>query len=373
MTFEERPYYAFADDNGGPEDRLRRSLVELARYGRQIHHAVIAVSQREKVRQALQGGERTIQVAHLRPEDVLPWPAVYDRPVDPSALPEDVCLAPCKSGRFDHPCGEAPACPLSAAMQERRVQGGRAPLLPEEVVCPASFWGFRHRIELPLLHAPGDPDAPPPDEAAVDTVMCGRPLRFVAGVHRGLPRADRHEASIKRLLAEARVDAMVPPPTRRALLDALNDDGVDIAYLYCRTQIRNERDRYEPALCFAPSAGQPEERITAEALGEGTPWRHRPLILLNGCSTAGLLPSVPSPILFALRDRRAAGVLGTEVEVWEPLADEMARLFLQAFLAGATAGHALLSARRALLARNNPLGLVYTLYASADLRLHTPA
>lgn len=65
-------------------------------------------------------------------------------------------------------------------------------------------------------------------------------------------------------------------------------------------------------------------------------------------------------------------MIGAEVEVWEALAGEMALLFLERFLdpaAGLPAGKALLHARRTLLAKNNPLGLVYTLYAPAELRL----
>jgi len=62
-------------------------------------------------------------------------------------------------------------------------------------------------------------------------------------------------------------------------------------------------------------------------------------------------------------------VVGTEVTVWEVLATEFASSFLEGFLLRHTAGESLLRARRRLLAKNNPLGLVYTLYGSADLGL----
>jgi hypothetical protein len=68
-------------------------------------------------------------------------------------------------------------------------------------------------------------------------------------------------------------------------------------------------------------------------------------------------------------DRAAAGVIGTEITVREQLACEMAQRFFLSFLDGIPAGSALLKARRALLAKNNPLGLAYTLYASAGLSL----
>jgi hypothetical protein len=62
-------------------------------------------------------------------------------------------------------------------------------------------------------------------------------------------------------------------------------------------------------------------------------------------------------------------VLGTEVLVAEPLAQEVAQMFLERFMEGRGAGDVLLDVRRILLGRQNPLGLVYTLFASAELAL----
>lgn len=366
--------YGFADDNTGPESKLRAALVELARHGHQIYTGILARKERDAVAPLLEGAERTIQVAHLRLDEVVPWAVLYDRVVDSPARPENVCLAACKSGRFDRPCGDDPACLLSATSQAERAARSAPPLTKREVVCPTRFWGFRHHVELPLLHAPIDPEATPRDAQPVDVVRCARPAKVVAGLHLGLPRADRHVDAMKKLFTEAGATLASAPSTRGAILDALDDETIDVAYFYCRTQTRNEKDDYEPALCFQAPGDPHVERITAPDLAEGAIFRHNPLVVLNGCSTAGLLPNVPSPFLLALvRDRRAAGVLGTEVDVWEQLAGEMARLFLGKFMAGMKAGDALLAARRALLARGNPLGLVYTLYASADLQLASPA
>ncbi len=62
-------------------------------------------------------------------------------------------------------------------------------------------------------------------------------------------------------------------------------------------------------------------------------------------------------------------MLGTEVPVAEALAGEFAGEFVQRFLSGTPAGRAVVEARRVLLARRNPLGLVYTLFAPADLKI----
>jgi hypothetical protein len=94
------------------------------------------------------------------------------------------------------------------------------------------------------------------------------------------------------------------------------------------------------------------------------------LVFLNGCGTAGFNPEATSPFIEKfVRDRKAAGVVGTEIPVWEQLASEFARRFLLKFLGGSTAGMSLLSARRELLSQNNPLGLAYTLYGPAHLKL----
>ena len=99
-------------------------------------------------------------------------------------------------------------------------------------------------------------------------------------------------------------------------------------------------------------------------------WENRPLVFINGCETAGFAPDALSPFIVKfVEDFGAAGVIGTEVPVWEPLARELAELFLPLFLGGMPAADALLAARRALWARHNPLGLVYTLYGPADLTL----
>jgi hypothetical protein len=94
-------------------------------------------------------------------------------------------------------------------------------------------------------------------------------------------------------------------------------------------------------------------------------------VFLNGCGTGGYTPDALSPFIKKLvADLGASGVIGTEITVWEELAIDVAEDFLQRFLARASAGEALLAVRRSLLARNNPLGLIYTLYAPAHLKLN---
>ena len=154
---------------------------------------------------------------------------------------------------------------------------------------------------------------------------------------------------------------------RDDLLDMLEAEEPDVIYLYCHARSAGE-GVFEPHLELC-AKGKSPGRITAGDIA-GKRWAHAPLVLLNGCSSVAFSPSAPSPFIQCLvRDRRASGVIGTEVTVWEALAGEMALRFLRHFLAGTPAGHALLNARWELLAKHNPLGLVYTLYAPAELKL----
>ncbi len=65
----------------------------------------------------------------------------------------------------------------------------------------------------------------------------------------------------------------------------------------------------------------------------------------------------------------AAGVIGTEVTIEQGMAGWATGLLLQRLTNGASAGQALRDMRWTMLARGNVMGLAYTLYAVADLRL----
>jgi CHAT domain-containing protein len=98
---------------------------------------------------------------------------------------------------------------------------------------------------------------------------------------------------------------------------------------------------------------------------------HPPLVVLNACDSADYSPESFENLLKFFCDRGAAGVIGTQCEIKETLADFVSIAFFRAFfLQQASAGQALLEARRALLRDHlDPRGLAYSLFASADLKL----
>jgi hypothetical protein len=125
----------------------------------------------------------------------------------------------------------------------------------------------------------------------------------------------------------------------------------------------------------------PYIKVGAEYENEITPttfatysirWKKpQPIVFINGCHTVGINPRLvldfASTFVISLN---ASGVMGTEITIFESLACAFAEEWLTRFLVkGETAGEATLKTRLKLLEKGNPLGLVYSLYANAYLRL----
>jgi hypothetical protein len=95
------------------------------------------------------------------------------------------------------------------------------------------------------------------------------------------------------------------------------------------------------------------------------------LVILNGCHTTQLTPLSPVNFVDTFAAARAGGVIGTEIALAQGTASEAIELFLDGFAGddGVGVGEAVRRMRLALLSKGNLLGLGYTAYCSADLRL----
>jgi hypothetical protein len=71
------------------------------------------------------------------------------------------------------------------------------------------------------------------------------------------------------------------------------------------------------------------------------------------------------PALFLTR--KFKGYIGTEAIVADSAAAAFAKEFFRRFLGGQELGVSLLGARRLLLGRGNPMGILYTVYAPPEL------
>ncbi len=98
----------------------------------------------------------------------------------------------------------------------------------------------------------------------------------------------------------------------------------------------------------------------------------RPLVFLNGCQTRAVEPQHTADFAEIFVQQKASGVIGTETVTYEELAAEFADAMLDRFVTrGQTVAEAVRGARLDLLARKNPLGLIYTAFAPPNLRMES--
>jgi hypothetical protein len=388
--------YLYGSDNAGTPERLKETLYNIAAHGWALYTTLLPDEHDRGVLELHMLEQDVIHAAHMDLTKVAPWSLVYDREIDPEHKveyenPNDpngkkydveraLCTAtlPGPDGRIPAiECRVDPRCPLSPQQNDKLKQQGRIHCT-DSVVCPAHFWGFRHNIELPVQQQTGRDERKSAQPAALRTaIQASVPTGVVAAFNRNLPLASTHEKNLRAAIGAVTPQALLRDPIyyeRDQVKQALNALQADVVYFYCHAEAATPgKDGATVAsrLNFG-DLEKLDQTLTAANL-TGKSWSNSPLVFLNGCATVGFSPVAPSELIRRfVQGRKAAAVIGAEVTTWELLADAVAVYFLEAFLAGVPAGEALLSARRRLLAKHNPLGLAYSLYGSADLHLEKP-
>ena len=362
---EEWPY-RFGDDAALNLPNLEKVLPDLARAGWQLYADVFAQDARTLLAPDLEGTDATIAVAHALLEDVIPWAAMYDRKYagPPSTGASGVCTAciPKSDGKLSAiECGSSPDCLLNHGMK------------PWNVACPLRFWGFRHLIEIPPKQVTGGEQPKP--TVQISGIVIASPstppasvssLRLTALVNADLATAPAHAIKLQ-ALTSSRLSKTLQKRVETepdAVMGAAGATDLDVLYFFCHA--RGAPDCAPAVVEFG--AGGKTARYTSDLFD--MVWSRKPLIVLNGCSTAAFTPAELSPFVKTFtRDGKAGGVVGTEIPVHETLASDVACQLLQRVLDGERVGTALLAVRRSLLSKNNPLGLAYTLFASLELEV----
>jgi hypothetical protein len=377
------------------------ALQTLALVGWRLFQSIFSVEAHDAMADDIAGEKKVIQVGHSLLENVIPWALLYDRQYDaarnkdPEGRPvlRAVCPAglPAADGEFvSSTCGTHADCPLSAQGRAAALARGQG-VVENTIVCARHFWGLRHIIELPPYQEGGAKEAAEAAEAAAKAHGGGgKPAE--GGSTKAAPRRAETQAHTPAAMLRAYNDTLVLAPQHLLQLDTLqngqsikaawvaSDDDrddflqrlktvdADFVYLYCHAR-GGLADPTVVTPTIELSHGAPGP-IEAGDMARGIKLRHHPLVFLNGCDTAKFSPDALSPFILTLvRDCEAAGVLGTEIPVFELLAGTVAMDFLGHFLNGEPAGMALLTVRRALMAGGNPLGLAYTLYAVSELKM----
>lgn len=341
----------------GTYETLRTDLVTLARRGYAMYAAIAGklaggAAARQRLR-ALMTSPGQIQLAlKSSARLVLPLALFYDHDLDGQLPPDAYRL--CDAYKLAHRDDRVADCDCLRGRCPNREQ--------RDVVCPGGFWGFRHDIGMPV--SLGDADAAP-TETATAIVARGAPHVLLVRSHDPeLQQADAHIRSLRELVGD---DRCVVADTRAQALGELGAPGRHLVYFYCHGGLDDDGN---PCLHVGPP-GDPAiaaDNLLAFHIRWDAP---QPLVVINGCHTVDVEPERAIDLVGAFLDTAgAAGVVGTEITVFEPLATAFAQLVVPAFLQGVPLGAAIRRARVELLAsQHNPLGLVYIPFALSSLAL----
>ena len=227
-----------------------------------------------------------------------------------------------------------------------------------DVVCPSGFWGFRHYLGFP--HTVGSGSYAPAEIFYQDKPS------FSVGIStdRNFKMRDGHLANLKDMVGD---DNYQLASNRKDILRLLRKSDPQVVYFYCHGGY--DKGRELPYLEVGdPSAG---EIITRDNLQLGIKWPETtPLVFINGCHTTSVSPDQAINFVSGfVETSQAAGVVGTEITIFEPLATAFAEAFFKRFLDGESIGTAIRNSRLDLLQNGNPLGLVYVPFVTTGLQL----
>jgi hypothetical protein len=224
------------------------------------------------------------------------------------------------------------------------------------VVCPSGFWGYRHCLGLPVSvkSAPDAPTQIPSPDVPKLAVSVSTDPNFV--------QRPNHEQTLKAMgfgweYADSRDES----------LDMLKQTESQVVYFYCHGGVTPEK---LPYISVGPPKGKRFTRSNLRAWR--IRWREiRPLVFINGCHTTSLTPEAAIDLVSGfIQTSHAAGVMGTEITIFEPIAVAFAETFFQSFLLNRKSlGEAVREARLKMLKDGNPLGLVYIPYATPNLKI----
>ncbi|NJK32647.1 MAG: response regulator, partial [Deltaproteobacteria bacterium] len=340
--------------------QLREDLFRMARVGRrsfdQIRRPVNMVLRRTAPGaklEALLDHPAFVQFAsRASATELIPLAGLYQLPLDPNLSQYRLCPT------FER------TLETGASLEGSECWQGRCASAAMDVVCPSGFWGFRHYLGVPVTLGEGRESELPPSLGCV-----GAP-RVTAAVStdENFERRESHLAELRALLPDP--DCLLVAKTRDQAIAALQSNPGHVVYFYCHGGLGGINGNV-PALLVGPNDSPWIDASLISQVLEGRWQPQGPLVVLNGCRTTAVLPSQAFDLVTAfVQDAGAAGVIGTEITLYEELAASFATAFIRALLIDKVElGVAVRRARLALLADCNPLGLVYTSFALSRLRL----
>jgi Peptidase family C25 len=109
-------------------------------------------------------------------------------------------------------------------------------------------------------------------------------------------------------------------------------------------------------------------KLTADNVEGGPDYPGWPIVFVNSCDAGNISPLSFYSFRTEFRKRKAAGLIAPFFPVPTMFAAMFANAFMTAYLNRQPVGQILLNLRRELLAKNNPLGLWYSLQCPLDIK-----
>ena len=305
-----------------------------------------------------EGAYPVVQVA--RPDTagyVFPWGLLYDIPIDSSEK-----LTPCPI--IDKLLKDGAAVTAGTRRCPEAVKSGKPH--KSNTLCPFGFWGYRYAIEQLSSTKSLVTEIPAP---------AGN-IEMVAALTQYKVDTRMLNEHITRLRGNLDQVVMRVGDTRAEIKEHLHDPDLHLVYFYCHGNYPDQTggDTYL-------GIGNRETLTGPDFESWRTEWwrqerikvwdKIRPLIFINACHSVDIEPDSLVSLLKSFVGRAgAAGVIGTEVRVNQPLAVKVAEIFFDEFVNKGTAvSQALHKIQLHFLNKGNLFGLMYTPYCSADLKL----
>jgi HEAT repeat protein len=344
-------------ENRLPPAACRADLATLAQQGWRLFQQILrTAADRKTFRQLLidtaqaTGSPASIQLTQTDAGVVsFPWQLIYDIPCtgNPPEFQDCPSLARALEGSID---------PVTASCPYEHKRN---------TLCPYGLWGFAQLLA-----------SPPSSTRAPRALVIGdgaSPFRTVAAI------SDELDPAMTRAhVNDLRADTNVRDCTDLASLEAeLKRGDADIVYFYCHGKRRETPGGRQPIPVL--EIGKSDQLTPEELVAWSFDWRDpywqptQPLVIMNGCHTSELTPDLLVDFVTTFQELRAAGSIGTEIALTQPVATEAAQLILESLWHGATVAESIRDMRWKLLAKGNLMGLAYTPYCYGAVRLRPAA
>ena len=317
----------------GSLELLNTWLPKLAIAGYRLYKELLQQNnQREILQPALQPGT-IIQANSNLAKTTIPWAVLYERKVD---YGESIHVCD-QFANHDFNCTN---CPLKNN---------------DDTVCPHAFWGFRYSIEQLPSSVTEHRTLP----EVLRKIQNNQPLNLSFNVRQEFDTSGKHQTQLQ----DIGLLNFLIAHNKKLLEDNWRQHGniLDMVYFYCHCGMDELIGNYLEL--------DQDERIYGINLDKYK-WKNRPLVFLNACGTGAYNPDSYDCLIENFLNAGACGVVGTECEVFPRFAAYYATETLQRLFTGKPLGQAMLEVRRDMLKKYfNPLGLVYSLYASHEIVL----